>query len=147
MPLIPSNAHLGKKTRAPSNPVATSAKEPDVSHSPKLNEASTGDENTHSSVESDRPNGQSTALDSDSAQQHIDLKACTDVKYEKCVGVHRVVVQQHDNYQTWTPVCGKRRKRILLSEAQLRITPHCRRPSLSDDDSSYESDIPPTYHL
>ena len=98
--------------------VATSAKEPDVSHSPKLNESSTGGENTQSSVESDPSNGQSTALDSDSAQQHIDLKACTDVKYEKRGGVHGVVVQQHDNDQTWTPVCGKRRKRIPLSEAQ-----------------------------
>ena len=145
VPLIPSNAHLGKKTRAPSNPVAMSAKEPDVSHSPKLNESSTGDENSHSSVESDPPNSQSTAFDSDSAEQHIDLTACTDVKYEKRGGVHGVVVQQHDNDQTWTPVCGKRRKRIPLSEAQLRrIPPHCRRPPPSDDDSSSESDIPLT---
>ena len=90
VPLIPSNAHLGKKTRAPSNPVATSAKEPDVSHSPKLNESSTGGENTQSSVESDPSNGQSTAF-SDSAQQHIDLKACTDVKYEKRGDVHGVI--------------------------------------------------------
>ena len=29
------------------------------------------------------------------------------------------LVQQHDNDQTWTPVCGKRRKRIPLGEAQL----------------------------
>ena len=50
-----------------------------------------------------------------------------------------------NNDQTWTPVCGKRRKRIPLSEAQLRrIPPHCRRPPPSDDDSSSESDIPLT---
>ena len=143
VPLIPSNAHHSKKTRAPSNPVATLTKEPDASHS-KLNESSTGDENTRSSVESADPPSQSTALDSDS-QQHVDLKACTDVKYEKRGGVHGVVVQQHDNNQTWTPVCGKRRKRIPLSEAQLRrIPPPCRHPPPSDDDSSSESDIPLT---
>ena len=41
VPLTPSNAHLGKRTRPLSNPVATLAKESD---SPKLNESSTGDE-------------------------------------------------------------------------------------------------------
>ena len=135
--LIPSNAHLGHNL--PEMP----ANEPDAS---KVNESttSTGDENTNSSVKSDPPkSSRSTALDSDS-QQHVDLKACTDVKYEKRGGVHGVVVQQHDNDQTWTPVCGKRRKRTL-SEAQLRrIPPHCRRPPLSEDDSSSESDIPLT---
>ena len=134
--LIPSNAHLGKKTRAPSNPIATLAKKFDDSHSPKLSESSTGDENSHNSD----PPSQSTDGDS---QQHIDLKACTDVKYEKHGDVHGVVVQQHDNNQTWTPVYGKRRKRIPLSKAQLRkIPPHCRRPPPSDDDSSSESDTP-----
>jgi len=31
------------------------------------------------------------------------------VKYEIHGGVHGVIVQQHDNNQTWTPVYGKRR--------------------------------------
>ena len=79
------------------------------------------------------------------SQQHIYLKACTDVKYEKHGGVHGVIVQQHDNNQTWTPVYGKRRKRIPLSKAPLRkIPPHCRHPPPSDDDSSSESDTPLT---
>ena len=70
------------------------ANEPDASHSPKVNESttSTGDENTNSSVKSDPPrSSRSTALDSDS-QQHVDLEACTDVKYEKRGGVHGGVV-------------------------------------------------------
>ena len=141
VPLIPSNAHFGKKTRAPSNPVATLAKESAASHSPKLNESSTGNKNTHDSVKSDPP---SHPTDSDS-QQHIDLKACTDVKYEKHGCVHGVIVQQHDNNQTWTPVYSKIRKRIPLSKAQLRkIPPHCCHPPPSDDDSSSESDTPLT---
>ena len=50
--------------------------------------------------------------------------------------MHGVVVQ-HNNEQTWTPVYGRRRKRIPLSEAQLkRIPPHCRPPPNDDDSSS-----------
>ena len=69
----------------------------------------------------------------------------TDVKYEKREGVHGVVVRHCNNEQTWTPVYGRRRKRIPLNEAQLRkIPPHCCRPPPSDEDSSSESDIPLT---
>ena len=96
------------------------------------------EKNTH---ESDPPS-RSTVSDS---EQHIDLKACTDVKYEKREGVHGVIVRHCNNEQTWTPVYGRRRKRIPLNEAQLRkVPPHCRHPPPSDEDSSSESDIPLT---
>ena len=137
MPLTPSNAHLGKKgseTRATST-AATASNESDQDPPHRNESVSSTEENTY---ESGRP-GQSTGSDN---EQHIDLKACTDVKYEKREGVHGVVVRHCNNEQSWTPVYGRRRKRIPLNEAQLRkIPPHCRRPRPSDEDSSSESDV------
>ena len=45
----------------------------------------------------------------DSEQLSVDLKACTDVRYEKSEGVHGVVVQ-HNSEQIWSPVYARRRK-------------------------------------
>ena len=69
------------------------------------------------------------------------------MRYEKRDGVHGVVVRNNDE-QTWTPVYGRRKKRVRLSEAQLRrIPPHCRPQPPSDEDSQStlsESEIPLT---
>ena len=118
---------------------AATLKEPDEDPpDPPRNELVSTEENTHESDHSSETTG------SDS-EQHIDLKICTDVKYEKREGVHGVVVRHRNNEQTWTPVYGRRRKRIPLNEVQLRkIPPHCRHPPSSDEDSSSESDIPLT---
>ena len=89
VPLTPSNAHLGKKgseTRAAST-AATASKESDQDPPHRNESVSSTEENTHESG----PPGQSTGSDS-LGEQHIDLKACTDVKYEKRGGVHGVVV-------------------------------------------------------
>ena len=92
VPLIPSNAHLGKKgseTSAASKPVAASKEsDEDSSNPPSLSKSVSSEENTH---ESDSPSQSNVTSGSDS-EQHIDLKACTDVKYEKREGVHGVVV-------------------------------------------------------
>jgi len=144
VPLIPFNAHTGKKgseTRAASKPVdASKESNEDSSNPPSLSKSVSSEENTH---ESDPPS-QSTVTSGPDSEKHIDLKACTDVKYEKREDVHGVVVQHFNDEQTWTPVYG-RRKRIPLNEAQLRKIPHhCRHPPPSDDDSSSESDTPLT---
>jgi len=116
VPLIPSNALPGKKgseTRAASKPVdASKESNKDSSNPPSLSKSVSSEENTH---ESDPPS-QSTVTSGSDSEQHIDLKACTDVKYEKREDVHGVVVQHFNDEQTWTPVY-RRRKRIPLNEA------------------------------
>lgn len=93
VPLIPSNSHLGKKgseTRAASKPVDASKESNEgSSNPPSLSKSVSSEENTH---ESDPPS-QSTVISGSDSEQHIDLKACTDVKYEKREDVHGVVVQ------------------------------------------------------
>ena len=110
-------------------------KESDATHSPNLNESSTGDENIHTLL------NQILLV----SLQTVTRSNVSISRLEKRGGVHGVIVQQHDNNQTWTPVYSKIRKRIPLSKAQLRkIPPHCCHPPPSDDDSSSESDTPLT---
>ena len=66
MPLIPSNAYLGKKgseTRAASKPVAASKESDDSSNPPSLNKSVSSEENTH---ESDPPSQSTVTSGSDS---------------------------------------------------------------------------------
>ena len=53
--------------------------------------------------------------------------------YEKREDAHGVLFNV-DNKLRWTPVCGRRKKRVRLSEAQLRrFPPHCRHPPPPSD--------------
>jgi hypothetical protein len=136
--LTPFNAHPHKKvaTTTTTQPVAaTNDEDPVLILSG--NESAGTEENIH----------ESTCESAGSDSEQLDLKTCTDVRYEKRDGMHGVVVR-HNDEQTWTPVYGRRRKRVPLSEAQLRRIPaHCRPPppSESDDSSTLsESEIPLT---
>ena len=88
----------------------------------------------------------SPTTDSVSEGEKVDLKSCLDVHYENREGVHGVLVHDERGEQKWTPVYGRRRKRVRLNEVQLQRFPaHCRPSQLSDPEtSSSDSDVPLT---
>ena len=143
-PLTPSNAHhSGRKDVGPTatEPVVKSDKE-DAPDSSEDESVISFEVAAH---ESDHPSSAipTTPTFGPGDSEQIDLKVCSDVHYEKREGVHGVMVRQHDK-QMWTPVYGRRRKRVPLSKFQMKkIPPHCRRLPPSSDSCS-ESDIPLT---
>ena len=87
----------------------------------------------------------SPTTDSESEGEKVDLKSCLD-HYENRDGVHGVLVHDERGEQKWTPVYGRRRKRVRLNEVQLQRFPtHCRPSQPSDTEtSSSDSDVPLT---
>ena len=53
-------------------------------------------------------------------EDSIDLKSCSDVCYVKWDGTHGVPVCDEKDKKKWTPVYGRRMKRMHLNKAQLQ---------------------------
>ena len=77
---------------------------------------------------------------SGNASSVVDLKSYNEVTYEKKGDVHGVSHKNEDGSTGWTPVVGKKKKRIVPEGFLRRLPPEARlrysKPSTSDSDSS-----------
>ena len=147
---FPLKAHLGIKTASSQADSELIAVELEDSDPEETNLTS-----SHSAMEDSRAFDSegaakqtcpSPTTDSESEYEEVNLKSCLDVHYEKRDGVHGVLVHDKKGEQKWTPVCGRRRKRVRLNKVQLQRFPtHCRpSPPSATETSSSDLDVPLT---
>ena len=134
--VAPLNAHPGSSTASVDLQTVASETEDEV----LINLSTHSESQAYGPEEPALTSSDHDGSDEESVSEEINLKSCLEVCYEKREGVHGVLACDEKNEQKWTPVYGRRRKRVRLSKAQLQRFPaHCHPPPPNDTDSSSSS--------